>query len=110
MSMPVEFAGRRVAEDLAAAEDLANQNLHAHAKLMQSMMDVRIKTDVAPYEGMTAVMRVQTAMSKLVEAQAEIAKAHKGLRSDFTRITAIPDDGTRCPTQQPFVEGVKTAA
>ncbi|WP_340588350.1 hypothetical protein [Erythrobacter alti] len=109
MKMSVECAGRRVAENLAFAEDLANQSLHAHAKLMQSMMEVRTRTEVAPYEGMTAVMRVQAAMSKLVEAQGEIAKAHKSLRSDFTRITAIPDDGTRCPTE-PFIEAVKTAA
>ncbi|MWV27007.1 hypothetical protein [Aurantiacibacter rhizosphaerae] len=109
MSMHVEHAGRRVAANLAAAEDLANQTLHAHATLMQSMMDVRTQTDVAPYEGMTAVMRVQSAMSKLVEAQADIAKAHKSLRDDFTRITAVPDDGTRCPTEK-YIGAVKTAA
>lgn len=97
MTIPVEVLGRRVADDLAAAEDLANQTLQAHARLMQSMMEVRTMTDVAPYEGMPAVIRVQNAMSKLVEAQSDIAKAHKSLRDDFTRITAIPDNGERCP-------------
>lgn len=109
MNMPVELAGRRVAQDLEAAENLANQSLQAHAKLMQSMMEVRTQTDVAPYEGMTAVMRVQSAMNKLVEAQSEIARAHKSLRSDFSRITAMPDNGERCPVN-PTVVGVEKAA
>lgn len=97
MTIPVEVMGKRVAAHLADAENLANETLKAHARLLQSMMDVRTETDVAPYEGMPAVMRVQSAMSKLVEAQGDIAKAHKSLRDDFTRITAIPDNNERCP-------------
>lgn len=98
MSVPVELLGRRVADDLAQAENAANETLQAYARLMQSMMSVRIDSDVAPYEGMTAVMRVQNAMNKIVEAQSDTAKAHKSLRDDFTRITAAPEDGQRCPT------------
>lgn len=109
MSAPVEIIGRRVADNLAHAEDLANKSLHAHAALLQSMMDVRTQTDVAPYEGQIAVMRVQAAMSKIVEAQGEIAKAHKSMRADFCRITMIPDNGERCPTD-PSIVGIKQAA
>lgn len=109
MSACIKVMGRRVAERLAVAEDLANQNLRAHAALLQSMMDVRTDTDVAPYEGQIAVARLQSAMSKLVEAQSDLAKAHKTLRTDFCRITMIPDDGEPCPTN-PFVEAVREAA
>ena len=97
MPLPLEVAGRRVAAKLADAEDLANQSLRAHAGLMQSMMDARMSADIAPYEGQIAVMRVQAAMSKIVEGQAELAKAHKSLRADFTRITMLPETGEPCP-------------
>jgi|GEM_PF-1973804 len=109
MKTPVEVMGRRVANRLATAEDMANHNLRAHAELMQSMMDVRIDSEIAPYEGQLAVARVQSAMSKLVEAQADLAKAHKMLRSDFQKITMIPDDGERCPTEG-LTEGMQAAA
>lgn len=109
MTLSIQTVGRRVAENLANAEDLANQTLMAYAKLMQSMMEVRTKTDVGPYEGQIAVTRLQAAMSKIVEAQGDTVKAHKLLRTDFCKITMIPDDGTRCPTE-PFVEAVKDAA
>lgn len=97
MSLPIEVAGRKVADRLAKAEEFANESLHAHAALMQSMMDVRTQTDVTPYAGQIAVTRVQAAMNKIVEAQADLAKAHKQLKSDFCKITMIPEDRGRCP-------------
>ncbi|WP_156170096.1 hypothetical protein [Aurantiacibacter luteus] len=97
MTTPVEVMGIRVADRLATAENLANQTLRAFAALQQSMMDVRTDSDVAPYEGQIAVMRVQAAAGKIVEAQSELFKAHKSLRADFCRITMLPDSNSDCP-------------
>ena len=99
MTATVEIMGMRVADRLAEAEDLTNQTLKAFAALQQSMMDVRTETEIAPYEGQMAVIRLQTAMGKIVEAQGELFKSHKSLRTDFCKITMIPDDGSRCPTK-----------
>ena len=66
-------------------------------------MNLRIETDIAPYEGQVSVVRVQEAQSKAVSLQTDLLKAHKGLRSDFSRITMVPDDGDRCPTNPAVV-------
>ncbi len=101
--LTIETAARRVAADLDKAEKLANELHRALAQLQLSMMNLRIDTDIAPYEGQISVIRVQEAQSKAVALQSDLLKAHKGLRSDFSRITMVPDDGDRCPTdpQQP---------
>lgn len=96
-----EAASVRVTEDLEQAEILANEALRANARLMQSMMNLRIETDLRPYEGQIAVMRVQEATAALVEAQNALAKAHKSLRSDFQRITMHADDSDPCPVKRP---------
>lgn len=94
-----EVASKRVAEDLERAENLANELQRAIAQLQLSMMNLRIDTGIAAYEGQLSVVRVQEAQSKAVALQSDLLKAHKGLRSDFTRITMVPDDRDRCPTQ-----------
>lgn len=94
-----EVASKRVAEDLERAENLANELQRAIAQLQLSMMNLRIDTGIAAYEGQLSVVRVQEAQSKAVALQSDLLKAHKGLRSDFTRITMVPDDRDRCPTE-----------
>ncbi len=103
-----ETASLRVTEDLDAAERLANEALRANARLMQSMMNLRIDTDMRPYEGQIAVVRVQEATAALVEAQNALAKAHKVLRSDFVRISSHADNYDPCPTRRPA--GLQEAA
>lgn len=92
-----ETASLRVTEDLNQAERMANEALRANSRLMQSMMNLRIDTDLRPYEGQIAVVRVQEASAALVEAQNALAKAHKTLRGDFQRITSHADDNDPCP-------------
>jgi hypothetical protein len=96
-----EAASLRVTEDLDQAERLANEALRANARLMQSMMNLRIDTDLRPYEGQIAVVRVQEATAALVEAQNALAKAHKTLRADFIRISSHADDYEPCPSRKP---------
>ena len=93
-----DAASLRIASDLDRAEKLANELQRALAQLQLSMMNMRIDTDVAPYEGQISVVRVQEAQSKAVGLQSDLLKAHKGLRADFSRITMLPDDQDRCPT------------
>lgn len=95
--LTIETAGIRIAADLEQAEALANECLRAHALLMTSMMNLRLETGVAPYEGQIAVSRVQTAMNKIVEAQGDLAKAHKSMREGYIKITGGPDDPFKCP-------------
>ena len=97
--LTVELASQRVASDLERAEKLANELQRAIAHLQVSMMNLRIDTDIAAYEGQLSVVRVQEAQAKAVALQGDLLKAHKGLRADFCRITMIPDDQVRCPTQ-----------
>lgn len=97
--LTLETAARRVAADLEKAEMFANELQRSLAQLQLSMMNLRIDTEVAPYEGQLSVMRVQEAQSKAVSLQSDLLKAHKGLRADFTRITMLPDDQNRCPTE-----------
>ena len=97
--LTLEAASQRIAADLEKAETLANELQRAIAQLQLSMMNLRIDTDIAPYEGQVSVIRVQEAQSKAVALQSDLLKAHKGLRSDFTRITMVPDDRDRCPTE-----------
>lgn len=98
--LTIETASRRVTADLDKAENLANELQRAIAQLQLSMMNLRIDTDIAPYEGQVSVVRVQQAQAKAVALQSDLLKAHKGLRSDFTRITMVPDDGDPCPTRR----------
>ncbi|WP_338243168.1 hypothetical protein [Aurantiacibacter hainanensis] len=104
-----EAASQRIAADLEQAEILANELQRAIARLQLSMMNLRLDTDIAPYEGQASVIRVQEAQSKAVALQSDLLKAHKGLRSDFTRITMVPDDRDRCPAE-PFTTGARDAA
>lgn len=96
-----ENASLRVTEDLDTAERLANEALRASSRLMQSMMNLRIDTDLRPYEGQIAVVRVQEATAALVDAQNALAKAHKTLRADFERISSHADNYDPCPTRRP---------
>ncbi|MDG6078090.1 hypothetical protein E3U23_02635 [Erythrobacter litoralis] len=96
--LPIELAGKRIAEDLDAAERLANEFLRAAAKLQTSMMNACIDSELSPHDGQVAVARVQEAQSQIVGARANLLKAHKSMRSDFIRIVGLPDTFTRCPT------------
>ncbi len=100
--LDLQTAGTRIAEDLDAAERLANETLRAVARLQVSMMNARIDSDLTPYDGQIAVVRVQQASASLVEAQGNLAKAHKSMREDFIKMTGLtpPEDGDRCPTDR----------
>lgn len=107
--LTLETAGQRVAVDLEEAERLTNEAIRAVAKLQTSMMNTRIDTELAQYEGQVSVVRVQQASGSLVEAMNHLAKAHKGMRSDFIRITCAPDDNERCPALETG-EGLRNVA
>ena len=98
MSLPIELAGKRIADDLDAAERSANELLRHLALLQVSMMNARIDSDLAPYDGQIAVARVQQAQSQTVEAMGNLAKAHTSMRKEFIEITGYPDIG-RCPVE-----------
>ena len=91
MSLTVETAGIRIANNLDDAERAANEALRSKARLLESMMTTRLETELPQYQGHLAVMRLQKAISDDVSSMGELAKAHKSMRDDFTRITAIPD-------------------
>lgn len=107
--LTIETAGQRIAADLENAERQINEAIRAVARLQLTMMNARIDTDMAQYEGQTSVIRVQQASAAMVEGMNHLAKAHKGMRTDFIRITGGPDNSDRCPTQQPLSE-ISTAA
>lgn len=98
MSLTVEAASVRVADDLENAERAANESLRAKARLLESMMITRLEADLPQYEGQIAVIRLQQAIANDVAAMGDLAKAHKSLRSDFIKITMIPDMPGVCPT------------
>ena len=98
MSLSLQAAGVRIAEDLDVAEQSANECLRNLAKLQHSMMNARIDSDLAPYEGQAAVTRIQAAMANLVDAQGDIARAHAAMRKRFIELADIPDTNGRCPT------------
>ena len=99
MNLSIPIAAKRIASELDSAERLANETLRATAALQVSMMNLRIDGGVAPYESQMSVLRVQQAQAKIVEAQSELAKAHKTLRADFEKITMVPDTDARCPVR-----------
>ena len=98
MSLTIQAAGIRIAADLDAAERSANETLRHIAQLQMSMMNARNDTDLNPHDGQIAVVRVQQAATKLVEATSELAKAHKSMRAEFVEITGWPDVNGSCPT------------
>lgn len=106
--LPIRAAGKRIADDLDRAERLANESLRATAMLQVSMMNARIDSELSPYEGQIAVIRVQEAAQQLVEAQGNLAKAHKALRTDFIRVVGLPDTNDRCPVSG--ISGATTEA
>ena len=108
--LTLELAGHRVAEDLEAAELAVNEALRRVAILQVSMMNTRIDTEVAQYEGQTSVIRVNEAATALVEGMNHLAKAHKGLRADFLRVTGGPDNDERCPAVKPPSGAITEAA
>ena len=97
--LTVEAAGVRVAEDLEAAEAAVNEAMRRVARLQLSMMNTRLDTELAQYEGQTSVVRVSQANAALVDGMNHLAKAHKQMRADFLRVTAGPDDYERCPAR-----------
>ena len=96
--LTVENAGVRIAEDLETAERLTNECMRAYARLLQSMMNVRLDTDLPQYQGQTAVMRLQEAQKHQVDAMSHLARVHKSMREDFLQITNVADEIGRCPT------------
>lgn len=108
--LPINLAGKRIADDLDAAERLANESLRANAQLLLSMMNARIDSDLAPYDGQLAVSRVQQAIQQIVEAQNNLAKAHKSMRAEFIEITGVGDENRRCPMGSSGIGDTSVAA
>ena len=95
--LTIEVAGTRVAQDLEAAEEAINEALRRIARLQGSMMNLRIDTDLPQYEGQTSVVRVNKANTCLIDGMTHLAQAHKGLKTNYERISAGFEDGDRCP-------------
>lgn len=106
--LTIEAAGVRIAAELEDAERLTNECLRAYARLQQSMMNVRLETDLPQYQGHTAVMRLQEAQKHQVEAMGQLARLHKSMRDDFLTITGLPETFGRCPTKS--LSGVDSEA
>ncbi len=96
--LTVEAAGVRIAHELEDAERLTNECLRAYAKLQQSMMNVRLETELPQYQGHTAVMRLQEAQKHQVDAMSQLVRVHTSMREDFIKVTGTVDRGGRCPT------------
>ena len=98
-TLPLHAAGTRIAADLAEAERLSNEYVRCLARLQGSMMNARLDSEMEPYDGQIAVVRVQEAQSQAVQSQGNLFKAHTSMRSDFVRMADVPDVIGRCPTE-----------
>lgn len=97
--LTIPAAGTRFARELEDAEMLTNQAIAAYAKIKQTMVAVRLDTDLPQYAGQESLMRLQKGETLLVEAMSNLARVHAGLRKDFIRETASPDMPGHCPTR-----------
>ena len=95
--LTIEAAGTRVAQELEATETAINEALRCVARLQGAMINARMDTGLAQYEGQPALARVGQANSALMESMNHVLRAHKGVRADFERVSAGLEDGDRCP-------------
>lgn len=109
--LTIEAAGQRIAADLDDVENATNEAMRKLARLQVSMMNARLDSDLRPYDGQLAVMRVAEAQQQLVAVMSNLAKAHKSMRDDFTKIKMPTDDNDRCPVRQApqGAQGIKAA-
>lgn len=94
--LTLEAASVRIADDLEEAERLTNECIRAYARLQQSMINIRLDTDLPQYQGQLAVVRLQEAQKNQVDAMSQLAKVHKSMREDYLKITGLPDEVGRC--------------
>lgn len=92
--MTPQIAAMRIAPRLTASEDGIDSLLSQLAELVGEISTARVATGSAAATGHRAIARAVAAQSKIVEARADLIRAHEDLRK-IAETADIPND---CPT------------
>eukprot|EP01037_Dinobryon_pediforme_P003672 gene3672-3721_t len=94
-SMSNTVAQQRISRDLREAEAALDEALLRQARLLSTMVHARRETDVSPFLGQDAMMRLLRSQQAMLNAGGELARVH-GRLSDIAEEMLIGTDP--CPT------------
>ncbi len=94
-AMTNTVAQQRITRDLRHAEAALDEALLRQARLLSTMVHARRETDVSPFLGQDAMMRLVRSQQAMLNAGGELARVH-GRLSDIAEEMLIGTDP--CPT------------
>lgn len=93
--MTPTIASLRIGRGIVASENGIDACLDQLGSLVSEMARARVETNVAAATGQRALARIAAAQLKLIEARADVIRAHEDLR----RIAETADFPTDCPEE-----------
>jgi hypothetical protein len=100
MSMTVPVAQMRIARDISEAEKALDEALIRQSSLFTTMISARRETDLEPFAGHEALLRLAKSQQALLEAGGNLARVHGQLREiqkELCGVDECPPDEHRKP-------------
>ncbi len=97
MTMTVPVAQLRIARDIRQAEDALNDALLKHSSLFTSMVSARQATEVGPFGGHEALLRLAKTQQALLDAGGNLARVHGSLLDVQRELCGAEE----CPPDEP---------
>lgn len=96
MTMTFAVANMRVSRDIREAERALDEALLRHSALFASMVSARRETDLEPFTGHEALLRLAKSQQALLDAGGDLARVH-GQLLDIQREKSGVDE---CPPEE----------
>lgn len=96
MTMTFAVANMRVSRDIREAERALDEALLRHSALFASMVSARRETDLEPFTGHEALLRLAKSQQSLLDAGGDLARVH-GQLLDIQREKSGADE---CPPEE----------
>lgn len=93
MTMTVSVASMRISREIRDAEAALDEALIRHANLFSSMVTARRETEVGPFTGHEALLRLARSQQSLLDAGGDLARVHGQLLEVQKEYSGVDD----CP-------------
>ena len=95
MTMTFAVANMRVARDIREAERALDEALLRHSTLFSSMVTARQETELEPFTGHEALLRLAKSQQALLDAGGDLARVHGqllGIQHEMVGVDECPPE------------------